>query len=56
MIANILRRFKHHSPDFVSSRLHNEQTFYKAFIRDLSSCKDEAIIECPFMTSRVKRI
>lgn len=52
MIANILYRFKLYSPDLVTSQLYNEQTFYKAFIRDLSSCKDEAIIESPFMTTQ----
>lgn len=52
MIANIFRRFNHRSPDLVTSRLYNEQTFYKAFIRDLACCRNEAIIESPFMTTQ----
>lgn len=50
MIANVFRQFKHHSPDLVGSQLYNEQTFYNAFIRDLACCRNEAIIESPFMT------
>lgn len=39
------------SDGIVGSQLHNEQTFYKSFIRDLQFCKHEAIIESPFITS-----
>ena len=35
-----------------SSRLYNEQTFYRTFERDLASCNHEVIIESPFMTTR----
>ncbi len=38
------------SSDFASSKLFSERTFYSAFIRDLSNCKHEAVIECPFIT------
>jgi hypothetical protein len=34
-----------------SSQLYDEQTFYRAFLCDLSLCKTEAIIESPFITS-----
>lgn len=34
----------------VSSRLFDENTFYGAFIRDLSRSVDEVIIESPFIT------
>lgn len=35
----------------VNSRLHDESTFYQAFIRDLEKCQEEVIIESPFITS-----
>ncbi len=38
-------------PEIASSILHDEHTFYQAFIRDLRKCKKEVIIECPFITS-----
>lgn len=38
-----------------SSKLFNEFTFYEAFISDLKSCKDEVIIESPFITSERTR-
>lgn len=34
-----------------SSALHNEKTFYQAFLADLASCQEEVIIESPFITS-----
>jgi len=33
------------------SQLHDEKTFYDAFVCDLSNCKTEVIIESPFITS-----
>ena len=35
----------------VRSSLHDETTFYPAFLRDLSRCEREIIIESPFITS-----
>lgn len=35
----------------MTSSLHDEKTFYKAFLRDLEYCKEEVIIESPFITS-----
>jgi phosphatidylserine/phosphatidylglycerophosphate/cardiolipin synthase-like enzyme len=34
-----------------TSALHDEKTFYQAFIRDLEKCQEEVIIESPFITS-----
>lgn len=34
-----------------STSLHDEKTFYKAFIKDLEQCQSEVIIESPFITS-----
>ena len=38
-----------------NSQLHDEKTFYKAFLRDLEHCRKEVIIESPFIcSSRMK--
>jgi len=37
---------------FLSSRLHDEKTFYQAFLRDLEDCRNEVIIESPYITSK----
>jgi len=34
-----------------TSALHDEKSFYKAFLRDLEQCQKEVIIESPFITS-----
>lgn len=34
-----------------NSQLHDEKTFYSAFLRDLDACKNEVIIESPFICS-----
>ncbi len=34
-----------------NSTLHDEKTFYKAFLRDLDQAAEEIIIESPFITS-----
>ena len=34
-----------------TSALHDEKTFYKAFLGDLEQCQKEVIIESPFITS-----
>lgn len=36
----------------LSSKLYDQDTFYPAFLKDLANCHSEAIIECPFITSR----
>lgn len=52
MIAQIFRRLKYRSGGLVTSQLYNEQTFYRAFERDLAYCRSEAVIESPFLTTR----
>lgn len=40
-----------------TSTLHDEKTFYKAFLRDLDRATEEIIIESPFITySRMKML
>lgn len=34
-----------------SSQLHDEKTFYDTFLRDLEGCREEVIIESPFITT-----
>ncbi len=51
MITRLLQRFKTPPSDLLTSQLYNEQTFYRAFLRDLNSCISEAVIESPFITS-----
>ena len=51
MIAQIFHRFVHQSPGIIYSQLYNDQTFYKAFVRDISLSKKEVIIESPFITT-----
>lgn len=34
-----------------NSQLHDEKTFYNAFLRDLEGCREEVIIESPFITT-----
>lgn len=39
------------------SQLHDETTFYQEFIKDLQNCKEEVIIESPFITrERMKKL
>ena len=38
-------------PELLGSQLHDEHTFYQAFIDDLRTCRQEVIIESPFITS-----
>lgn len=43
---------KNTNTDLLSSALYDQNTFSKAFIRDLYSCQTELIIESPFITSK----
>ncbi len=52
MIAQLFRRLKYRSDNLATSQLYNEQTFYRAFERDLGCCRNEAVIESPFLTTR----
>jgi phosphatidylserine/phosphatidylglycerophosphate/cardiolipin synthase-like enzyme len=40
------------SPELHISSLYDETTFYESFMRDLRRCRDEVIIESPFITSK----
>jgi phosphatidylserine/phosphatidylglycerophosphate/cardiolipin synthase-like enzyme len=51
MISRFLQRLKRSPSDLLTSQLHNEQTFYRAFKRDLTACTHEAVIESPYITS-----
>lgn len=43
--------------DLLTSKLLDESIFYQSFMRDLNSCKEEVIIESPFIASwRVARL
>ncbi len=52
MISSLLQRLNNQSQELVSASLFNEQTFYPAFLKDLSKCGAELLIESPFVTSR----
>ncbi len=39
-----------------SSELFDEKTFYQAFIRDLENCREEAVIESPYITIERMRL
>ena len=43
--------FFHHQKSYFDSKLFDQTDFYRQFIRDLNSCKNEVIIESPFITS-----
>jgi len=46
------RIFRRPNPvGLLTSELYSEQTFYKTFLRDLNDCRNEAIIESPFIAS-----
>lgn len=38
--------------DLLTSTLYNEETFYATFLKDLSKCHSEVLIESPFITNR----
>ena len=52
MMAQLRSVFKCRQSKLLNSRLYNERTFYRAFIQDFACCKEEVVIECPFLTSR----
>jgi len=39
-----------------NSKLYDEKSFYPAFIKDLESCKEEVIIESPYITASRMRM
>lgn len=48
----MLNLFRSHNLCISNSSLFDQRTFYRTFEKDLKSCKYEAIIESPFMTTR----
>jgi phosphatidylserine/phosphatidylglycerophosphate/cardiolipin synthase-like enzyme len=40
------------STDLITSQLFDQKTFYEALLRDLHRCRNELIIESPFITSK----
>lgn len=51
MITTLMRKLRPQPAALLTSSLHNQDTFYRAFMRDLAYCDHEAIIESPFITS-----
>lgn len=39
-----------------NSKLYDESTFYRAFIKDLEGCKEEVIVESPYITTERMKI
>jgi|GEM_PF-1962859 len=52
MLIQLIQKYKSISADIAASKLYDETSFYKAFIKDLSKCHKEVIIESPYITSR----
>ena len=50
-VFNFLRFFKVSTSGLADSTLFDKHMFYDAFIKDLYNCKEEIIIECPFVTT-----
>lgn len=50
-MRNLFRRHSHDS-DLLSSSLHDQNTFYDAFLKDIKHCKRDLIIESPFITEK----
>lgn len=56
MFSIFTRRSKS-APELLTSSLLTEQNFYGAFLRDIKRCREELIIESPYMTtSRVNKL
>lgn len=45
-------KFWNHSSGLLDSQLFDQNTFYKAFLMDVRSCRSELIIESPFITTK----
>jgi hypothetical protein len=52
--VTMFRLFNRPAPptELLNSKLYDQETFYPAFLKDLVDYHSEAIIECPFITSR----
>lgn len=51
-MLSIIRYFCRPKTELLSSTLFNEETFYSAFAKDLQKCKEELLIESPFLTCK----
>ena len=47
-----LNRWQSEPAGLLTSKLFDQNNFYKAFLRDLSNCCNEVIIESPFITAK----
>ena len=52
VISRFLIQAKESYQEIHASKLYNENSFYPAFVKDLNMCKNELIIESPFITNR----
>lgn len=52
MMYRLLRRIIANAPELTYSQLYTEDTFYKAFMKDMEHCRSELIIESAFTTSK----
>lgn len=52
MLGTIISFIKLNYPELSDSSIFDETTFYKVFTKDLKRCRNEVIIESPFMTCR----
>ena len=52
VISRFLIQAKELYQEIHASKLYNENSFYPAFVKDLNMCKNELIIESPFITNR----
>lgn len=52
MMYRVLRRIIANAPDLIHSKLYTEDTFYKAFMKDMEYCRNELIIESAFVTNK----
>lgn len=52
MLSQLFRRTQNNTSELLTSKLFDENTFYKTFLKDLSKCQSEVIIESPFVTNR----
>jgi len=48
----MFRFWNHSSSGLLGSQLFDQNTFYKAFLKDVRGCRSELIIESPFITTR----
>jgi hypothetical protein len=56
-VFNLFKKKQPSAEALLTSELYDETTFYKKFLKDLHNCKEEVIIESPFITiSRMKTL